>query len=329
MQDFLIVGVDVSQDTLDIHFKPSGNSLRIENETAGFKRLLSALRKESTSHPRLMVVMEHTGHYSHRLEKFLLANGIDFCKLSALHIKRSAGLIRGKDDKADARRIAEYGWLRRDELQPHVMCTTEVAALKNLMSLRAKLVKDRAGYKTRLKGMLTTGTCTTGDLLFSVQNTVIKELTVHIKVIEQQIKAIIVASPLLKNNYELLCSIKGVGFVIAAYMISCTENFQKFASARKFNCYAGLAPFKHESGTSIKGKSRVSHLANKEAKALLGLAANSAIQYNEELKAYYNRRIKEGKLAWSSKNIVKAKIVARMFAVVKRQTPYQPLPKAA
>ena len=154
MKDFLIVGVDVSKETLDIRFKPSGNSFRIENEAGGFKRffVLSALRKESTSHPRFMVVMEHTGHYSYRLEKFLLTKGIDFCKLSALHIKRSAGLIRGKDDKADARRIAEYGWLRRDELQPHLMCSTEVAALKDLMSLRAKLVKDRAGYKSSFKG---------------------------------------------------------------------------------------------------------------------------------------------------------------------------------
>lgn len=329
MQDFLIIGIDVSQNTLDVFIKPFDTALRINNQAIGFNKLLAAIKERVGSATSVMVVMEHTGHYSHRLEKFLRAHGIDFCKLPALQIKRSLGLIRGKTDKADARRIAEYGWLRKERLQADSVCSAEVATLKKLISLRAKLVKDRAGYKSRLKAMLITGTCTSSDVFFKVQRKIIGDFDIHIKAIEQQIKTVIAATAVLKNNYELLCSIKGVGFVIAAYMISCTQNFEKFANARKFNCYAGLAPFKQESGTSIKGKSSVSHLANKEIKTLLSLAACSAVRYNEELKTYYNRRLDQGKLAWSCKNIIKAKLVARMFAVIKRQSPYQPLPLAA
>ena len=101
------------------------------------------------------------------------------------------------------------------------------------------------------------------------------------------------------------------------------ENFERFGNARKFNCYAGLAPFKHESGSSIKGRSRVSHLANKEAKALLNLAASCAIRCDQELKHYYQKRVSEGKRKMSCLNIIRSKLVARMFAVIKRQTPYQ------
>jgi transposase len=101
-----------------------------------------------------------------------------------------------------------------------------------------------------------------------------------------------------------------------------TDNFQKFSSSRQFSCYTGVVPLEHSSRTSIRGKSRVSHYANKKAKQLLNLAASVAIQH-KELKQYYQRRVAEGKSKMSTLNIVRNKLVDRMFAVVKRQTPYQ------
>ncbi len=81
--------------------------------------------------------------------------------------------------------------------------------------------------------------------------------------------------------------------------------------------------FGYESGSSIKGRSKVSHLANKEAKALLNLAACCAIRCNDEMKQYYQKRVTEGKKKMSCLNIIRSKLVARMFAVIKRQTTYQ------
>ena len=93
--------------------------------------------------------------------------------------------------------------------------------------------------------------------------------------------------------------------------------------------YAGIAPFEKQSGTSLNTKSRVSHYANKKMKVLLNLAASSAIQADPELKTYYNRRIENGKSKMSTLNIVRNKIVHRIFAVVKRGTPFVPLYKHA
>jgi len=107
------------------------------------------------------------------------------------------------------------------------------------------------------------------------------------------------------------------------FTFGCTNNFKRFSNARQFNCYSGLAPFKHQSGTSINGRAHVSHLANKEAKTLLNLGASVAIRFNPEMKEYYQKRVAEGKRKMSCLNIIRSKIVARMFAVVKRQTPYQ------
>jgi transposase len=325
MKEMVLVGVDVSKKTLDIFIKPSGTSMVISNDLKGFKQWWAEMKKLLTPQTKVMVVMEHTGLYSLQLENFLGKSGVDYCKIPALEIKRSLGMTRGKNDKIDAERIATYGWLRRDILTADPLMEQCIIELKHLLSLRLKLVRDRAGYITRIREMKATGNL----VGLEQQQRIIAFLSQEIKITDEVITAHIAKHPELQKTAELLRSIKGVGPVIAASMISNTGNFKRFSNARKFNCYAGIAPFNYQSGTSIKGRSRVSHLANKDAKTLLNLAATCAIRCDEELKTYYQRKVGEGKNKMSCINAVRAKLVARMFAVVKRQTPYQPLAAAA
>jgi transposase len=319
----LIVGVDVSKSTLDICFKPSAFTMKVANRQSGFKQWLKELNRLSGPGSEVLVVMEHTGHYSWRFESFLRSKAIDYCKIAALQIKRSAGMIRGKDDKADAGRIADYAWMRREILTADSYGDEKVRELQQLLSLRSKLVRDRSGYISRFKEMRSSGICTRSDCQGRIHQQCIDLFTRQITTIEQKIRSLIASDEGLQKNSQLLRSIKGIGWIIAAYMISCTANFKRFANARKFNCYAGIAPFKHESGSSIKGKARVSHLANKDAKTLLNMGASSAIQHDKEMKEYYQRRVAEGKKKMGCLNIIRSKLVARMFAVIKRQTPYQ------
>lgn len=329
MQEILIIGVDVSKSTLDIYVKPASIHFQVLNEQAGFKKLIQEMKKEMRQALKIVIVMEHTGQYSFRFEKFLFAKGIDYCKIPALQIKRSMGITRGKSDQIDAERIAEYGWLRRDILTSDCPLQNQIRELRSLLNLRLKMVRDRSGYISRLKEMLASGTGTVRSYQAKIQQQTIDFFTAQILQLESKIKTIISSDIKLSNTCQLLRSIKGVGWIIAAHMIGCTENFSRFGNARKFNCYAGLAPFKHESGSSIRGRSRVSHLANKETKTLLNLAASCAIRCDLELKHYYKRRVSEGKRKMSCLNIIRSKIVARMFAVIKRQTPYQEYPIAA
>lgn len=322
MEQIVIVGVDVSKSTLDVFIRPAMVHLQIPNMAAGFKTLNKHLQQLVKEKP-LLVVMEHTGRYSYRFEKYLQRHSIGHCKIAALEIKRSIGVTRGKNDKIDAERIAGYGWMKRDILTADEIVQDKLKELQSLLSYRSKLVRDRGGYRARLKEILATGTTTTASFEANSHRQLIIRFDQLITKVEQQIKALIKSDKAIEQTYLLLQSIKGVGPIVSAYMISCTNNFTKFNSSRKFNCYAGLAPFKNESGTSIRGRSRVSHLANKEAKTVLSLAAFNAIRYNPEMKEYYQRRIAEGKPKMSSVNVVRAKLVARMFAVVKRQTPYQ------
>ena len=319
MKEKQILAIDVSKRSLDICVRPTGATFKINNDLSGFKVLTAAINPDLEP----LVVMEHTGLYSLKLEKYLEDQGVPYCKIPALEIKRSNGLVRGKNDKIDSVRIADYAWLRRTQLVATPKTTEKMANLNQLLSLRAKLVKDCGGYKTRIKEMIDTGQVSKSDLIYKSQKTVMATLNSQIQKIEKAIEELIEADPELKNNFDLIRTIKGVGKIVAARMLAVTSNFKKFSNARKFNCYAGLAPFKHESGTSIRGRSRVSHLANKEIKTVLNLAAFCAIRFNQELKLYYEKRVSEGMKRMSCINIIRAKIVGRIFAVVKRQTPYE------
>src|ERR1700684_1006474 len=319
MEQKIIIGVDVSKLTLDIFVKPAGEHAQIGNTSKAIARWLKHLCGRN-DYRHLFVLMEHTGRYSRQLEQALSKQDIPYCKLPALQIMRSLGMVRGKNDKVDAARIAEYGWLRRETLVADLPVPEIIISLRDRLTLRTQLVKDRSRFICRLKEIKSIGS-TDHDLIAFYQHE-IAHASANIKKLEQQIKVLIKNNEGIKRTFELLTSIKGVALIVATQMICKTNNFARFSNARKFNCYAGLPPFTHQSGTSIKSKSRISHLADKQMKTLLTQSARSAARYDPELKAYYQRRVREGKNKKQCLNIIKAKIVARMFAVVKRQTPY-------
>ena len=115
-----IMGMDVSKNTLDCHLFVQQKSLApVSNDSSGFKVIKKWLIKElKGSTEGLLVVMEYTGIYTYGIERFLNQQGISYVKRPALDIKRSLGMVRGKSDKADARFISKYGWMRSEELKP-------------------------------------------------------------------------------------------------------------------------------------------------------------------------------------------------------------------
>jgi transposase len=321
MQNFIFIGTDVSKFTLDHGIHKVMVHQKTANNKEGFKSWLK-WAFQFGSREQLWVVMEHTGYYCYQFELFLHQHQIRYSKVAALEIKRSVGLVRAKSDKADALLISRYGWMNRDRLKTQELSAAVITELKDLVNLRDKLVRDRSGYKARMKEQAATRRYAKAHVQSKVQLQMIKELTNGIKEVEVAIKDLLKEDAVLFNNYKLLVSIKSVGFVTAIYMLAYTENFRKFLNSRKFACYAGLAPFEHSSGTSLRRKNRVSHYANKKAKCLLNLAASVAIQHNPEMKEYYQRRVAEGKSKMGTLNIIRNKLVDRMFAVIKRETPY-------
>lgn len=317
------VGADLSKKTIDFVIHQLSAFLKVDNSISGFRDLIKWFSQHSIDASEVMIVMEHTGLYSYQLEQFLHQNGISFTKVSALAIKRSLGLVRGKSDKIDARRIARYAFEKQDCLSADQPVSDNLTRLQRLHSTRERLVKTRASYITALNEEREAYELKQTDIVIAVQLKIIKSLDQQIQKLEDEIQAIVQTEKDLSKNYSLLQSVNGVGPVVALATIIKTGNFTRFTNPRKFACFCGTAPFEHSSGSSIRGKTKISSLRDKKMKTLLDLAAKSAIQCDNELHDYYQKRIAIGKSKKSTRNIVRNKIICRMFAVIKRQTPYQ------
>ena len=323
MKKNFIIGVDVSKSTLDLHCHGQPKQLVVSNDASGHKKLLKWIKKEVTKQlETVLIVMEFTGIYTYNLEKSLFSNQVDYVKRPALDIMRSAGMKRGKTDKADAKMISQYGWFRKDELIATKPVSLNQQQLQQLMAHRDKLVSDKASYAVRIKELKEQ---LAGDLnkkiLLSTEY-VVEVLETEIKEMNKTIEELVATDESLNKNYTLLRSITGIGFVTAIHMIITTENFTRFRDTRKFACYCGVAPFERQSGSSMKGKTKVSHLANKKIKSLFTTAAFTAIQHDQELKIKYEQKVKEGKSKMCALNVIRFKIIDRIFAVIKRQSPY-------
>ena len=324
------VGIDMSKLTFDVRIHSTQAYAQFDNTNEGFKQLLGwAYKNSEFSNENILFALEHTGLYSHKITVYLTQKQVPFTLFPGLEIKRSLGMARGKDDKVDATNIAKYAYRKRDEIKPSELPSKQIQALKRLLSLRDRLVKQRAGFKASLNEQELILPKKENKVLFNTQKKMIDYLSKQLGTVEQEIKGIITEDEQLNEQFELITSIKGVGKQTALFMIAYTNGFTKFKNWRKFASYCGIAPFPNRSGTSLRGKTKVSNLANKTLKSLFDLCAKSAIQYNKEMKEYYDKRVNEGKNKMSTINIVRNKLLARIFAVVNRKTPYVDIMKYA
>ena len=130
-----VLGIDVSKKTIDVFLYCQGIHSEFDNSAKGFRSLLKWLKKHKVDVDKLLICFEHTGLYSMSLSVFLNGQGLNFSIVGALEIKRSMGLVRGKNDKIDAERIAEYAYLRKQKLEPYKLPSQSILKLQKLLSL--------------------------------------------------------------------------------------------------------------------------------------------------------------------------------------------------
>jgi transposase len=320
MENQTIVGIDVSSATLDICIAGKGeqNSIIIKNDVASIGKFLRPFKNEC-----LIIGMENTGRYNWALYEVLADQGHQVFVIPPLHLKKSMGLVRGKNDKIDAIRIAAFTQKNHAELRQWKPASAAVQQLKILLTERnsrikskRQLVKQQTDYSKMKKLGLEKS-------LLKMNKQLADQLDVQIKIIEKRIEELIKSDEQLAKRATLIRSVPGAGKVLCWMILAKTENFTAITDPRKMACYSGVVPFDNQSGTSIKGKHRVSQYADKSIKTILHMAAMSAIRLKNDLREYYLRKLAEGKNKMSVLNAVRNKIVHRIFAVIKSQTPYQ------
>lgn len=319
------VGIDISAATLDVCVLADHQLVletSIKNQLQDIRKFFLDLDSKGIPLRGSFVCAEHTGTYGEQLRIILESLEVVYFMVPAMEIKQSIGITRGKNDRIDARRIAEYCCRFLDRLTPSKLPARYLKNLKDLFTYRESRVKARTARKNQLKKYQRSQPSAPRDYIITDLKNEIDRDNKCIASIEQMMQRIIKEEPEANKNFELITSVVGAGPIIACYMLIVTENFTLFANTRKFASYSGIAPFEHQSGTSVRGKTKTSKLRNKQAKTLILKGVNSAIAGKGELAKYYHRKISEGKHKNVVKNAVAFKLVGRIFAVVHRQTPY-------
>jgi len=324
----IYVGIDVSKLKLDVFIRENQVHKLFKNDLNGFDLLVRWLQ-EQTRQPldSILVCFEHTGLYSISLAIFLEESKIPFSMIPSLEIKRSLGITRGKNDFVDSKRIADFAYRFRDKISVTKLPLADIRKIHSLLTLRNRLVAHMKGYTVSRNEAMRVLQREELTELFSTYEQMIVTLKGEIKKLENAIKTVIQENKELRTSFNLITTIKGIGFIIASYLIVYTHNFTRFDNWRKFACYSGIALFDYQSGTSVHGRTQVSSIANQQVKKMLHLAAACALRTDTELKEYYHRRLADGKSRMSVINVIRNKLVARIFAVVKRGTPFVDIKK--
>lgn len=334
MERELYIGVDVSKNWLDLAYYNGvvvdwkQGHIRVDNKESGYIQIDRWLKKLGVNREYVLFCMEYTGLYCQDFRLWLERKGYVYGMVQPRKMHRfepdlgenERALDRIKTDEMDSFRIAIYceNHCRKIKASPSRLPGEAYFRLKRLMAERKQYTRQSVLYKQHLHDISVYDTEGSRER----KKAGLGLLTEQIRQTDAEIRRIIESDPALKRNYELLCSIKGVGIVVAVETIVLTENFTSITNPRKYACYIGIAPAKKESGVSVRGGEHVSRKGFTQAKADLSLICLVVIRHDPGIRAYWQRKKAEGKHSGIVLNAVKFKIVLRMFAVIKRQKPY-------
>lgn len=319
-------GIDISKKTFDaaLILSETGtvNHQCFPQNKEGFTAFIKWLQSHEVTLSDTLICMEHTGLYTNGIIRFLVGLKAHLWVEMAIKIKRSMGLQRGTDDKASSVVIAEYAMRFTDRARLWKPVDTQLYKLRDLIAQRDRIVKSIKQLTVPVEEMNQCGAAKEARDLKRLQQPAIKGLEKAKEKIESSINDFIASDEAIHKTISLVCSIKGIGLQTAASLYAYTKGFTMFENAKQLACYCGVVPFTKSSGTSVRYRPGVSPFANKKLKSLLHLCAMSARQWDKEIKAYYERKINEGKNKMSVINAIRNKLILRIFAVLRDQRPY-------
>lgn len=304
-------GIDISKDVFDCYGSVQGH-LQFKNTEVGFHNFLKMLTKNS------LVVMEATGYYHYRLAQFLYKKGIVVSVVNPLSIKRfiQMKLAKVKTDKSDAKAICNYALI--NEVPIYNALTDIQSECLQLFRLLDAYLKQRTATKNKIHGEVVLGIPSKFVYHSLVRNK--KQLDKEVKAIELRLLSLVKEDQ--QEQLTLLTSIPGIGQKTALFLIVVTDGFSKFEKASQLCSYVGITPTIRESGSSVRGRARISKVGNRKLRNLLFLCSFNACKHNKACKAIYDRIVAKGKSKKLALIAVANKLLKQSFAIAKSRRPY-------
>jgi transposase len=313
----LILGIDIAKAKLDLALRlPDGKfrSKVIDNTPDGFAALAAWLVKHTTN--PLHVCMEATGVYWEAVAEYLADAGHTVSVVNPAQIKAFGGaqLVRTKTDRVDARLIADF--CSAQHPAPWQAPPPAVRALRDLVARRNALDAMRTQEHNRL--------LVTRDALKPGIEAHLTYLQDAIAEIDAAIRQRIDDDPGLKAQYALLDSVPGLGEKTIPALLSHYGGETRFGKARAAVAYAGLDPRQHESGSSVRGKTRLSKVGHASLRKALYMPAMVAMTRTAWGRAFRDRLAANGKSPMVIIGALMRKLVQIAFGILKSKKPFNP-----
>lgn len=302
------VGIDISKLTFDvaIYDQKAYKHYKFSNDLKGFESFKAIIDKKQT-----ICVMEASGPYYLQLATYLNCKNIDVCVVNPLVIRRfcQMRMTRAKTDKKDAIMIAEYGKVENPSLW--IPESKDILELKQMLAYLEQLNKNRTGYLRQREAFKHNSD--ESEKVKESLNSMIKIIELEIIEIEKSMELLIKIN--YKTMFEQLQSIPGLGRKTSLFLIVISGGFTKFENSKQLTSYIGLAPRVFESGTSVKGRSRICKMGMSKIRAMLYVCAWSAKKSNKSCKELYDRLVEKGKSKKLALIAVVNKILKQAFAI--------------
>jgi transposase len=315
----MFLGIDVSKQSLDVallgaHPKPQHKVFT--NDAVGHARLLSWLEQHPAS--TIHACLEATGTWAQGVALALHEAGhmVSLVNPAQIHAFARTGLKRTKTDKADALLIARF-------------CQMHQPPAWTPLSPRVQQLQGLVRRLEHLEEMLTIennrlGAGGVAGLVRESLEEHITYLTQQIEKTRRQIKDHSDQNPDLKQQANLLESIPGIGATTAALLMAELGEITHFQSARQVAAFAGLVPRIRESGTSVRGRSRLSKIGSSRLRKALYFPAITALRFNPPIKAFGLRLSAQGKSKMLILGAAMRKLLHLVYGVLKSHQPFNP-----
>lgn len=322
------IGMDISKSWFDAAFVFSENTDQVVHQqftqnAEGFGKFIEWLSEQKVPlDGSTLFCMENTGIYSKSLVEFLTGKNLLVWVEMPLRIKKAGGFERSTDDKLAAIKIAYYALRHQDKAQYWRPVQSNIEKLKLFITQRDRVMESINQLTVPVNELKEAGLKKEAEQLEKVQRSAIKSLKKAKEDIEALILKTVNQDNDLHQKMKRIQSIDGIGPVTAIALLVFTKGFTAFDNAKQLACYCGVVPFSKSSGTSVRYKPTVSPFANKKLKKLLHMCALSAVNNNKDLKAYFERKVAEGKNKMSVINAVRNKLLHRVFALIRDERLY-------
>ena len=313
----LVLGVDIAKRKFDVALLGENDKYKtksgIENSLEGFKILLDWVSSKTKN--KLPICMEATGIYGDKLALFLFEAGYPVSVVNPAQIKAfgQSTLSRNKTDKSDAKLIALFcSLMKPKKWKPISLSRSKLKAyVSRIEDLQKMIVQEKNRSHVA------------NEVVLENVLDMIKHLNDQIKMLKKEIKRIIKSDPALQHNYELLISIDGIGDGSAVLFLA-TIDVKDFKNAKQLAAYIGLTPKEKQSGSSVRGQTRMAKIGHAHLRKAMYFPALAARRCNPIIVKFCKNLEAKGKSKMASIGAAMRKLVHIVFGVLKTQMPFDP-----